>query len=210
MPAALGTRGRAGCECWLKPTDSGKFRRIRAGEERRVPARETGRAEMNGRAILTLQKICRIPVGTGEYPARRAVATRSPHCQFAVTTAGIARGIAAQFAGLPSCPRPAFRRHVRNAAIPSRPASPPHLDRSSATAAGHGPARLSGDPFHRYAECARATMAMPRVRLPAGHSPPARHRARRSSKTTSHEDIPCNSNPIPRAARFMKPANSRN
>ncbi|WP_175943659.1 hypothetical protein [Burkholderia pyrrocinia] len=30
------------------------------------------------------------------------------------------------------------------------------------------------------------------------------------TQTTTHEDIPCNSNPIRRAARFMKPANSRN
>ncbi|VWD47928.1 hypothetical protein BLA39750_05905 [Burkholderia lata] len=124
MPAALGTRGRAGCECWLKPTDSGKFRRMPAAEEICVPACGTGRADMNGRAILTLQKICRIPVGTREYPARRAVATPSQHCQCAVTTACVARGIAAPFSSLPSCGLPAFRRHVRNAAIPARPDAP--------------------------------------------------------------------------------------
>ncbi|MCA8107006.1 MULTISPECIES: hypothetical protein [Burkholderia] len=58
--------------------------------------------------------------------------------------------------------------------------------------------------------CARATMAMPRAWRPAGNPIPAGRRARWSSKTTSHEDIPCNSNPIRRAARFTKPANSRN
>ncbi|VWC20672.1 hypothetical protein BLA6860_05791 [Burkholderia lata] len=124
MPAALGTRGRAGCKCWLKPTGSGKCRRMHAGEGSRTPVRGTRRAHMNGRAILTPRKIRWIPVGTREYPARQAAATRVPHCQCAVTTAGVARGIGPPFACLPSCGLPAFRRHVRNAAIPARPGAP--------------------------------------------------------------------------------------